>query len=329
MNTKTVMSNNNISFIRETVRQICHPINGLSKNFVQPPVLLKDWNKCLDSLYGWVNIGIEQNVANVFHELKIGEVIPSKAANMDIYTYGFATTEIGKLLNFGESEKKYKVIINYYSFLRLIDILLNSQDKEYYLKFNTSLNTIFKDINPSTFWLNFIISEEIAEYLKINNIGEVIVKEGSKKDTVNVKSKLEKKKSIWKTIESDIESNIENKLDISDDYDEYNDNEGDDIDIIDDIYEDSDTEKNNTYLDKSKSYLSDIENKTEITTDDYTEIYNEPISPYRLVMNNFTLLTLINYACSISNNTNDNTNIYELMGGDDDEFTSLFGNLQF
>ena len=82
-------------------------------------------------------------------------------------------------------------------------------------------------------------------------------------------------------------------------------------------------------MDKSKSYLSDIENKTEITTDDYTEIYNEPISPYRLVMNNFTLLTLINYACSISNNTNDNTNIYELMGGDDDEFTSLFGNLQF
>ena len=119
---------------------------------------------------------------------------------MDIYTYGFATTEIGKLLNFGESEKKYKVIINYYSFLRLIDILLNSQDKEYYLKFNTSLNTIFKDINPSTFWLNFIISEEIAEYLKINNIGEVIVKEGSKKDTVNVKSKLEKKNLFGKLL---------------------------------------------------------------------------------------------------------------------------------
>ena len=55
---------------------------------------------------------------------------------------------------------------------------------------------------------------------------------------------------------------------------------------------------------------------------------SELFLPYRLVMNNMTLLKLINYACLISNNTNDNTNVYELMGGDEGDYEGLFGNLQ-
>ena len=321
MNNQTDIHNNHISFIRETVRQICHPVNGLSKSFFPPPVLIGDWKKCLDALYGWVNIGIEQNIASIFHELKIGEVVPSNQANMDIYTFGFSTSEIGKLLNFGESEKNYKVIINYYSFLRLIGILMNGQDEEYCLKFNTSLNTIFKDINPSTFWLNFIISEETAQYLKINNIGEVIVKEGSRKDNAMLKSKFEKKEpALWKNINNEIEDRIDNV----DGYDEEV-----EVDEYDEEVDEYDESEEVDEYDENKEYVKD---KTEINTDDIKR-YNEPIAPYRLVMNNFTLLKLILYACSISNNINniinDNTNVYELMGGDDGDFASLFGNLQF
>ena len=320
MNNQTVILDNKIALLRETVRQICHPVNGLSKSFFPPPILIGDWKKCLDSTYGWVNIGIEQNIASVLYELKIGEVIPDNSANMDIYTFGFSTVEIGKLLNFGESEKNYKVIINYYSFLRLIDILRNGQDKEYCLKFNTSLNTIFKDINPSTFWLNFIISEETAQYLKNNNIGEVIVKEGSRKDNAMLKSKFEKKEpAIWKNIYNDIDEEVDRYSE------EFENNEDDEDDENNETY--SDKYEQNDVSDNEKK--EDFNDKTENNMEDDIKRYNEPDAPYRLIMNNVTLLKLILYSCTISNNINDNTNVYELMGGDDGDFTSLFGNLQF
>ena len=70
MNNQTVIPDNHIAFLRETVRQICHPVTGLSKSLFPPPVLLGDWKKCFDALYGWVNIGIEEKIAGVFHELK-------------------------------------------------------------------------------------------------------------------------------------------------------------------------------------------------------------------------------------------------------------------
>jgi hypothetical protein len=347
MNNQTMPSNHNV-FVLETVRQLCHPVTGL-KCFSPLPVSLGDWKKCLTSIYGWVNIGIEKNIADTFYELNIGEVCPSTEANMDIYTDGFATTEIRKLLNLSESEKNYKVILNYYSFSKLVGMLVNNTNEEYCLKMNTSLNTIFKDTNPLTFWLNVVISEQTARYLKLNDIGEIIVKEGSTHDTARLNSDFEnKEKVLWKTeyIEiEDSESNTggdnegenegDNEGDNEDDNegDNEDDNEGDNedkeyVDLKKNVsMNDEDNESENEDNDENDNE-NDNENKEKADIKDDIKTKNEYFLPYRLIMNNFTLLKLITYACSISNNTNDNTNVSELLGGDECDFTGLFCNLQ-
>ena len=156
------MNYNTQPFIREILRQLCHPIKGISKNMTPTPITMYDWNRCLSSLYGWVNIEINEKMATNLHQIKIGQVIPDGPANMDIYISSFATSEIGKLLGFNvcnfptielekllESEKKgknYRAIMNYSSFSKLISILLNSQSNEYITKFNTSLCRKFGEI---------------------------------------------------------------------------------------------------------------------------------------------------------------------------------------
>jgi hypothetical protein len=215
-------------------------------------------------------------------------------------------------------------------------------DDEYCLKFNTSLNTIFKDTNPSTFWLNVIISEETAHYLKVNEIGEVIVKEGSTQDTAMLKSDFEKKEpAIWKTRYSDIE-------DSGDEDDEGDEGYGNNIitlkeeyvgfaersvEVKSEINMEDDGQKESEHqkalpFDISRGAKRQAEPERSIALYGMASEPDRSNSPYRLIMNNFTLLKLIIYACSTSNNTNDNTNVYELMGGDDGDFTGLFCNLQ-
>jgi len=297
-------------FMREITRQLCHHKTGLPKDLSPQPVTLGDWKKCLNSLYGWVNIGIETNVAEMFHELNIGEVIPSTSPSMDIYNYGFAPNEIGKHLGMGKEgneDKDYRAIINYYSFSRLITFLMKSKSQEYCIKFNESLKSVFTDVNPKTFWLNILITESVSEYLKETKIGEVIVKEGSSGESAMLESSIKamKEPAIW-----DMEGMEEEVEEVK-------------------VKEQNSKYPPNYHTDN----LEDIEDFSELKVSDDSDKKVEEVeevdpTPFRLVMNNTTLLNLINYACHLNGNTHDDINVFQLMGGEDDEFANLFGMLQ-
>lgn len=304
-------------FMREITRQLCHHTTGLPKDLSPLPVTLGDWKKCLNSLYGWVNIGIEQNVAEMFHELNIGEVIPSTPPSIDIYNYGFAPNEIGRHLGMGKDnnedkeDKDYRAIINYYSFSRLITFMMKSKNQEYCIKFNESLKNVFTDVNPKTFWLNILITESVTEYLKENKIGEVIVKEGSSGESAMLESSIKamKEPAVWDMEGVDEEEDEEPEVKKQNTV--YPPNyHTDDLEYIDD--------------------LEDIEDFSELKVSDESEkkVEEADPTPFRLVMNNATLLNLINYSCHLNGNTHDDTNVFQLMGGEDDEFTNLFGMLQ-
>jgi hypothetical protein len=313
---RTFQSNENVLFIREITRQLCHPTEGLPKDLDPPPSTLGEWKRCLNCLYGWVNVGIQKNVAGLFHSLKIGEVIPSGSPNMDIYNYGFATSEISRLLNTKSNNKTHRAIINYYSFLRMVKILMNSQSKEYCIKFSSSLKFIFTNLNPDDFWLNILVSKSTAEYLKLNEIGEIVVKEGSSGEN-NILEPSDKNPSpaIWSMEESDEEA----------DNDSEDDNDGGDNEIEHKEKQDIMEDDLNRF---SKMKVSE-DVKEDVTKSINEDAKNDIIEiPYRLVMNNSTLLSLLTYACQLNGNIKNDVNVFQSMGGEDDEFTGLFGKLQ-
>ena len=317
---RTFQSNENVLFIREITRQLCHPTEGLPKDLDPPPSTLGEWKRCLNCLYGWVNVGIQKNVAGLLHSLKIGEVIPFGSPSMDIYNYGFATSEISRLLNTKSNNKTHRAIINYYSFLRMVKILMNSQSKEYCIKFSSSLKFIFTNLNPDDFWLNILVSKSTAEYLKLNEIGEIVVKEGSSGEN-NILEPSDKNPSpaIWSMEESDDESDNDNEDDNEDD------NDGGDNEIEHEEKQDIMEDDLNRF---SKMNVSE-DVKEDVTKSINEDAKNDVIEiPYRLVMNNSTLLSLLTYACQLNGNIKNDVNVFQSMGGEDDEFTGLFGKLQ-
>ena len=317
------------NFVKEILRQLCHPITGVTKNLSPAPVTIDDWNKCLSSLYGWINVGIDEKTANIFHELKIGEVIPSNPADMNIYTYGFATSELSRLLGLKRKKKEFRAILNYYSFLKLINILLNCQETEYQIKFNNSLKLIFKDINPRTFWLNILVTEQTAGYLQSNDIGEVIVKEGTDDNTHIIKSQnVEENKrfpTVWEYEKNNISDDKKTDIINCDNIDEVCEDIDEDVveddevceDIDEDVVEDGDVDEDLVKDDEVGNYITNQCDDIEISE-----------TPYRLVMNNTTFLKLINSTCCLSNSMYKNVNFFQLMGGESEDFSGLFGKLQ-
>jgi hypothetical protein len=296
------------TFVKEILRQLCHPVTGITKKLSPSPVTLDDWNKCLLSVYGWVNVEINEKTANILHELKIGEVIPSSSANMNIYTYGFATVEIEKILVL-EGKKDYRAILNYYSFSRLINILLNAREIEYKNKFNNSLNLIFNNINPKTFWINILVTEKTADYLKANEIGEIIVKEGLDNNNNIIKApqnlqEIKRPPTVW----------------------EYN---PDDVSCKDDIKQCANVEDDIIY-NNDTNQCKDIDEDYTEQCYDINEDNDENIQQihYRLIMNNTSFLKLINSTYNVNNSMYKNVNFFQLIGGESEDFSGLFGKMQ-
>ena len=63
------MEDLNNKCLKEILRQMCHPVTGLSKDLIPSPVTVEEWIQCLNSIYGWVNVGISEKVANIFYTL--------------------------------------------------------------------------------------------------------------------------------------------------------------------------------------------------------------------------------------------------------------------
>ena len=261
--------------VREIIRQICHPEDGVSKtirnldreinniqNINLSPTSLKEWFDVLTNVNGWVNFGVSESMMNVFKKLKFGEIIPDTYPNMDIYSNGFATNEIHKFLDTRNEDKSHRCVMNYESFLVFIEHVKKNKKKDYILSMNSSLKTIFKNISINNFWVNIVISEKTAEFFKNNKIGEVILKEGSGEGPRTM---------------------------------------SEDEDIL----------------------LSDCNSDESDNDDDMgdKEIY------YRVLMNNTTLLLFLKQVC-ISEKISIHQNIFEAVGGFDDDFSDLFGKLQ-
>ena len=212
-------SEKHTKFIIEVVRLIVHPITGIGKKMIPIPKTYQDWRACLmgSETYGWVDLGISDKMADVFKEVKVGEVIPRLSQYMDIYKNSYSTQIISKLLGLTDKENiEKRAVLNYYSFSRLMQIITNSTTKEYTLKFNEDIKKVFKGIDPRTFWLNLFVSERVAWYLTANQIGEVIVNEGSDDKFKHVVKKQKRVK--WK--------NTNETKNMTDDNDESMDIEG-------------------------------------------------------------------------------------------------------
>ena len=316
---KSQTVNKNILFIQEITRQLSHPEDGLPKEFNPPPITLGDWKRCLNCLYGWVNIGIDKKMVSLFHSLNIGEIIPSNSPNMDIYKNEFSTNEIHSFLKTSHTEKPYRVIINYYSFFRMIKILLHTKSKEYCIKLNKSLKDTFSTLQPNTFWLSILIPKQTADYLILNKIGEVIVDCGD----LNKNSVLEPNKENYEPREWLMDDSDEDILD---------ENIDEDITIVEKREETKEDFDNNIDQFSKMKICNDDTNEEIYETLEDKDINNNITyserAPYRLVMNNKTLLTLITYACEIHGNVKNYIDVFKLMGGDDDDLTNLFGEMQ-
>jgi hypothetical protein len=286
----------------------------------------------------------------MFHDLKIGEVIPATSPSMDIYNYGFAPSEIGRLLGMNNyiEDKEYRAVINYYSFTSMVGILMNSQGKEYCVKFTNSLKTVFTDVNPNTFWINVLVTETTAKYLKENEIGEVIVKEGSSGESAILElTRGMKEPAVW----NEVEVKQKNKPSVSKmggiEVKQKNQSSVSMIDEFEELYDFSEMTINNeskteTKNDASKAMLALPARASDINLEQSSKLthrkgykmcfasfsYDQGPTPYRLVMNNKTLLNLITYSCYINGTTHDQTDVFQLMGGEDDKFSDLFGMLQ-
>ena len=289
-------------FINEITRQICDPKTGIPCKFNPKPKTLNDWVNCLNYSIGWVNIGLEDKMVPYLLQLKIGEVISSEPFNICVYKCGFANKEICNFLKLDSGNCNYRVIMNYSSFSKLLNIIKQNKSNEYKRIFDESLKKTFSNVNSKTFWVSLLINDIIANYLFKNNLGEVITKEVDSKCFL----KSNKNESVsWD--KNEMETDIENTYDIN-----------------------NNVEKKYLENDIENQIISSSSDMKEVIDDSEKENNFEEEPLYRLVMNNKSLLYLIEYACRLNNNTDKNVNVYELLGGNNvtDDFLNIFGRLK-
>lgn len=165
------MDPKNLNIIRETVLHITDPENGVPSHLEYDPQTYINWVDIFEETEGWIKAGIDDKEATIYNFLNIGEVIPNIAPNLDIFN---SSCPVKRILVFLESNKREKkVILNYYSFVKLLK-LMNTDDKE----FRDQLYLFLKNINARTFWLNLCISDEKAEILEKHHIGQVTTMDG-------------------------------------------------------------------------------------------------------------------------------------------------------
>ena len=292
--------------IREVTRQLTNPINGLPKNLDPPPKTLLEWGRCLESIDGWINLGITKKMSGVFIQLKIGEVVPECSSNLDFYTFGFATVEIHNFLQYRvRNEKKYILVLNYYSFCKLIKLMLSNKSKEYCISFHKSLKQIFQVCTESNFWLQVPITQEIKDFLQSLKIGEIILKNGKNQNATRYN--MGNTKVAWESDIIDTEKDLNGISDIC--------NMVDEIDLID-VKESVSRED---VVSPSKSIQSQ-----RATSSNNIDVDN--LFTYKIIMNNQSLFEFLRYSCQM-HKINKYENIFNKCGAYDDELENLFGSL--
>lgn len=297
--------------IQEVTRQLCHPEIGLPANKSLPnPKSLLDWKKCLEDIDGWVNLSISNNMAKVFLHLKIGEVIPSGASNLDFYTFGFATTEIQKFLMYRKhNDKTHILILNYYSFSRFINILLQNKSKEYCIGFHKSIKNIFRNCSENVFWVHIPICEYIKHIMEKHHIGEIIINNDYTREHI-------KNNNTYTDIDNDMNDNVDDDV-----YDDVDDDVDDDVGY--NMNDDNDT-SGDIDIDELSTCIKNTSLHVHSSDDNKRKKRN--IDPYRIIMNNKSLLYFLELSCKI-HDIPPTSNIFESVGSYDNSLEDLFGSL--
>jgi hypothetical protein len=255
-----MISQKHKNFIISLAARIVSRDDGVGKVLNPFPRTQPEWNKCLGSISGWVDIGVDDNLADILREFNIGEVIPRLESDKTIFKNTYCNQLISKCLGLTKKDRRYRAILNYNSFKKLLKIIENyHKDK----RFIDDVKETYASVVPRVFWVNLEIPEEIKLYLESNNIGEIINKEGE-------------------------------------------------TDIIKNGY------------DMERTIINWDDDNTQMKYDEKIE-YED--TPFRFIVNNQTLLKLINYACLLKEVKPDQS-LYEIMSQEEDEdISKLLSNL--
>ena len=191
-----------IDIIKDVVRKISHPEEGLPVALKFDPVTLENWVDFFDDNIGWINVHLEDT--KLLNKINFGEIIPNTSPYLDIYDN---KSPLHFITRFIKSEKNVnkRLILNFLSIKKLIKAL-NITDR----KIQFEVQEFFKKINPQTFWLNLKISDQKQiDLLKKHNIGTIV--EASEESLLRDMIKnLSSSKVTLKTMDTE-EENVDDK----------------------------------------------------------------------------------------------------------------------
>lgn len=303
-----------------------HPKTGLPKDLVPPPRTLEEWQRCLQGMQGWINAGVEDDIADVMRPFGLGEVVAAVNPDLTIYSNRFAAHKIFECLGGNVDEKPYRLIMNYDSFIKMASRIHTLIKKNEVMGFNADMSAWIKDLVPRVFWVNYRVPEKVANHMRELCIGEVITAEG-KSDFLDLHLKEpDNDKITWDECGDYVteEDKVEDALARCCGGWEC----GEDDDIYEDDIEDGNDEMTGvkglpTFV---KSFrISD--SKEDNTENKEFRLTNN--SPFRFILNQKSLFTLIMITLQ-NGNVNvqgGQVNVYEALGGEDEDLVSIFSKM--
>lgn len=277
--------------LHEVTQQIVHPTTGLAKYLSPQPVTLQQWCNFLYSLCGWVNVGIDDDIAEIMRPFGIGVVVAAVNPDLSIYSNRLAARLICKALQMENKEKEWKLILNYDSFIKLAKQVRSMISCSKIESFDQDMNMWLKTLTDRIFWLNIPIPDKVANHIRQLNIGEIITAggESSFMDINNIRPPEDNIK--W--------------------FDE-------DIPI---------DESEKKELDLKRESIQKMEVEEEYDDREFYKIKKN--SSFRLIMNQQSLWVLITIALQNAGfDTNDSTiNVYEALKDDGDNLISSFSRM--
>lgn len=272
--------------------------------------------------------------------LGIGQVVASVNPDLSIYSNNLAPHFIHNVITGDKSverngvsaePKNYRLIANYNSFVCLAQKVKDMIPKEVVPAFCKDMDRWTKEICPRVFWINVLIPERIATHLRHANIGEVITS-GGNSDFMNLheKPKDDFPAFEWKKALED----IENEGTDGDDEGESEDEEGNDWDEKLDRtcggWDPPEDQEMFGWKDLPGQNQATNWNmtKTESKDNSATQYPFTKDAPFRLIMNQSTILALITLALQKNGvQLHDNVRVFDSLGGRDADLVSLFSRM--
>jgi hypothetical protein len=129
-------------------------------------------------MQGWINAGIEDDIADIMGPFGLGEVVAAVNPDLTVYSNRFAAHTIFERIGGLQPNKTYRLILNYDSFIKMAKKVQGMISKQHVAAFNQDMDSWIKTMAPRVFWVNLLVPEKVANHFQELNIGEVITAEG-------------------------------------------------------------------------------------------------------------------------------------------------------